>query len=148
MYFHNSDKLMRLHPGRSLFFHFRQDPGDGLHLFLRQIVCQHMFPLLQDLSDLERLRELFEAFSRKREILQLLERTVDAPGVRIFIGEETGLAPLEGVSLVTASYGTGGQVLGVLGAIGPTRMAYERVIPVVQATAGALGAALDAAGEG
>jgi len=102
---------------------------------------------LQDLSDLERLRELFEAFSRKREILQLLERTVDAPGVRIFIGEETGLAPLEGVSLVTASYGSGGQVLGVLGAIGPTRMAYDRVIPVVQATAGALGAALDAANE-
>ena len=102
---------------------------------------------LQDLSDLERLRELFEAFSRKREILQLLERTVDAPGVRIFIGEETGLAPLEGVSLVTSSYGSGGQVLGVIGAIGPTRMAYDRVIPVVQATAGALGAALDAARE-
>ncbi|HIY70026.1 MAG TPA: heat-inducible transcriptional repressor HrcA [Candidatus Luteimonas excrementigallinarum] len=100
---------------------------------------------LQDLSDLERLRELFEAFSSKREILQLLERTAKAPGVGIFIGEETGLAPLEGVSLVTASYGAGGQVLGVLGAIGPTRMAYERVIPVVQATAGALGAALERA---
>ena len=103
---------------------------------------------LQDLSDLERLRELFEAFSRKREILQLLERTAGAPGVRIFIGEETGLAPLEGVSLVTASYGADGQVLGVLGAIGPTRMAYERVIPVVQATAGVLGAALESAREG
>lgn len=99
---------------------------------------------LQDLSDLERLRELFEAFARKREILQLLERTADAPGVRIFIGEETGLAPLEGVSLVTASYGADGQVLGVLGAIGPTRMSYERVIPVVQAAAGVLGAALEA----
>lgn len=96
----------------------------------------------QDLSDLDRLRELFEAFARKREILQLLERTVQAPGVRIFIGEETGLAPLEGVSLVTAPYAAGGQVLGVLGVIGPTRMAYERVIPVVQATAQALGAAL------
>ncbi|MGY0632939.1 heat-inducible transcriptional repressor HrcA [Luteimonas sp. A478] len=100
---------------------------------------------LQDLSDLERLRELFEAFSSKREILQLLERTAKAPGLGIFIGEETGLAPLEGVSLVTASYGAGGQVLGVLGAIGPTRMAYDRVIPVVQATAGALGAALERA---
>ncbi|MEN1925157.1 heat-inducible transcriptional repressor HrcA [Luteimonas qiangzhengi] len=98
---------------------------------------------LQDLSDLERLRELFEAFSSKREILQLLERTARAPGLGIFIGEETGLAPLEGMSLVTASYGAGGQVLGVLGAIGPTRMAYDRVIPVVQATAGALGAALE-----
>ena len=98
---------------------------------------------LQELSDLDRLRELFEAFARKREILQLLERTVDAPGVRIFIGEETGLAPLEGVSLVTASYRSGGgpdgRVLGVLGVIGPTRMAYDRIIPVVQAAADALG---------
>ncbi|NZA27579.1 heat-inducible transcriptional repressor HrcA [Luteimonas sp. SJ-92] len=98
---------------------------------------------VQDLSDLDRLRELFDAFSRKREILQLLERTVSAPGVRIFIGEETGLAPLEGVSLVSAPYGAGGQVLGVLGVIGPTRMAYDRVIPVVQATAEVLGAALE-----
>ncbi|MDH7451721.1 heat-inducible transcriptional repressor HrcA [Luteimonas composti] len=98
---------------------------------------------VQDLSDLDRLRELFEAFARKREILQLLERTISAPGVRIFIGEETGLAPLEGVSLVTAPYAAGGKVLGVLGVIGPTRMAYDRVIPVVQATADLLGAALN-----
>ena len=66
-----------------------------------------------------------------------------APGVRIFIGEETGLAPLEGVSLVTAPYAAGGQVLGVVGVIGPTRMAYDRVIPVVTAAADALGGALD-----
>ncbi len=97
---------------------------------------------VQELSDLDRLRELFDAFARKREILQLLERTVRAPGVRIFIGEETGLAPLEGVSLVAAPYLAGGQVLGVLGVIGPTRMAYERVIPIVQAAADVLGAAL------
>ncbi len=98
---------------------------------------------VQDLSDLERLRELFEAFARKREILQLLERTIHAPGVRIFIGEETGLAPLEGVSLVTAPYAAGDRVLGVLGVIGPTRMAYERVIPLVQGMAEVLGAALN-----
>lgn len=97
---------------------------------------------VQDLADLDRLRDLFEAFARKREILQLLERTVQAPGVRIFIGEETGLAPLEGMSLVSAPYGSGGQVLGVLGVIGPSRMAYEHVIPVVQAAADALGAAI------
>jgi heat-inducible transcriptional repressor len=97
---------------------------------------------VQDLADLDRLRDLFEAFARKREILQLLERTVQAPGVRIFIGEETGLAPLEGMSLVSAPYGVGGQVLGVLGVIGPSRMAYEHVIPVVQAAADALGAAI------
>jgi heat-inducible transcriptional repressor len=99
---------------------------------------------VQDLSDLDRLRELFEAFARKREILQLLERTLRAPGVRIFIGEETGLASLEGMSLVTAPYAAGGRALGVLGVIGPSRMAYDRVIPVVQAAADVLGAALKA----
>ncbi|MEO5565402.1 MAG: heat-inducible transcriptional repressor HrcA [Luteimonas sp.] len=98
---------------------------------------------VQELSDLERLRELFEAFARKREILQLLERTIQAPGVRIFIGEETGLAPLEGMSLVTAPYVSGDRTLGVLGVIGPTRMAYDRVIPMVQAAAEVLGAALE-----
>ena len=96
---------------------------------------------LNELSDVDRLRELFDAFARKREILQLLERTVSAPGVQIFIGEETGLAPLEGVSLVTAPYAADGQVLGVLGVIGPTRLAYQRVIPVVQAAASVLGEA-------
>ena len=98
---------------------------------------------VQELADLERLRELFEAFARKREILQLLERTIRAPGVRIFIGEDTGLAPHDGVSVVTAPYMAAGQVLGVLGVIGPTRMAYDRVIPVVQAAADVLGAALN-----
>lgn len=98
---------------------------------------------VQDLSDLDRLRDLFEAFARKREILQLLERTIHAPGVRVFIGEETGLAPLDGCTVVTAPYGAQGKVLGVLGVIGPTRMAYDRVIPMVQATADLLGAALN-----
>lgn len=97
---------------------------------------------VQDLSDLDRLRELFELFASKREILQLLERTARAPGVRVFIGEETGLVPMEDVSVVSAPYASGGQVLGVLGVIGPKRMAYERMIPLVQATARALGAAM------
>jgi heat-inducible transcriptional repressor len=102
---------------------------------------------VQDLSDVDRLRELFEAFSRKRELLQLLEGCIHAQGVRLFIGEESGLAPLGGCSIVTAPYGADGKVLGVLGVIGPTRMAYERVIPMVQATAQALGAALNRAGQ-
>jgi heat-inducible transcriptional repressor len=97
---------------------------------------------VQDLSDLDRLRELFEAFSRKREIVQLLEGCIHAKGVRLFIGEESGMAPLDHCSVVTAPYGADGKVLGVLGVIGPTRMAYERIIPMVQATAQALGAAL------
>src|SRR5690606_1929444 len=114
------------------------DPGEGMLL-----AGQTRLMGVQDLADLERLRELFEAFARKREILQLLERTMRAPGVRIFIGEETGLAPLEGMSLVTAPYASGDRPLGVLGVIGPSRMAYDRVIPMVQAAADVLGAALD-----
>jgi len=90
---------------------------------------------VQDLSDVDRLRDLFEAFQRKRDLLQLLERCAHAEGMRLFIGEESGFAALDGFSLVTAPYGANGHILGVLGVIGPTRMAYERVIPVVQATA-------------
>lgn len=62
--------------------------------------------------------------------------------MRVFIGEETGLVPLQDVSLVTAPYVAGGQVLGVLGVIGPKRMAYDRVIPLVQTAAEVLGEAL------
>ena len=88
-----------------------------------------------DASQMDRLRELFEAFQRKRDLLALLEGCARAPGVRLFIGEESGFAPLEGFSLISAPYHAGDRVLGALGVIGPTRMAYDRVIPVVQATA-------------
>jgi heat-inducible transcriptional repressor len=98
---------------------------------------------LQELSDMDRLRELFEAFSRKREILALLDRCTQAPGVRVFIGDESGLASLEGCTVITAPYGVKDRVLGMLGVIGPTRMAYERVIPMVEATAELLGTALN-----
>ncbi len=97
---------------------------------------------LQDGSGVDRLRELFEAFQSKRDLLQLLERCARAPGVRLFIGEESGFAALDRWSLVTAPYGVGNRVLGVLGVVGPTRMAYERVIPVVQATAQIISGAL------
>ncbi|HPW33867.1 MAG TPA: heat-inducible transcriptional repressor HrcA, partial [Arenimonas sp.] len=73
----------------------------------------------------------------------LLERCMKAPGVRVFIGEESGLAPLDACTVITAPYGAQGKVLGVLGVIGPTRMAYDRVIPMVQATADLLGQALN-----
>ncbi|CAN5127645.1 heat-inducible transcriptional repressor HrcA [soil metagenome] len=96
----------------------------------------------QGISDVDRLRELFDAFARKREILALLERCTQAPGVQVFIGEESGLAPLDGCTIITAPYASQGRVLGVLGVIGPTRMAYDRVIPIVQATANLLGEAL------
>ena len=95
-----------------------------------------------DLADLERLRGLFDAFAEKRELLGLLERCAKAQGVRIFIGEESGLAPLGACAVVTAPYAVNGRVLGVLGVIGPTRMAYDKVIPLVQATAELVGQAL------
>jgi heat-inducible transcriptional repressor len=88
-----------------------------------------------DSQQMERLRELFEAFQRKRELLALLEGCARSQGVRLFIGEESGFEPLKGYSLVSAPYGGEGHVLGAIGVIGPTRMAYHSVIPVVQATA-------------
>ena len=97
----------------------------------------------QGLGDVDCLRDLFEAFARKRELLQVLDACVHADGVRLFIGEESGLAPLGQCSVVAAPYGAGGKVLGVLGVIGPTRMHYERVIPVVQATARILSGTLN-----
>jgi heat-inducible transcriptional repressor len=96
-----------------------------------------------ELSNMQRLRELFEAFQQKNELLQLMEVCSRAPGVHLFIGEESGFAALDGCSVVTASYGAQGRVLGAIGVIGPTRMAYERVIPVVQATAGLLSETLN-----
>ncbi len=97
----------------------------------------------QGLADMDQLRELFEAFQRKRDLLLLLENCARAEGVRLFIGEESGFTALDGCSVVTASYGVEGRALGVLGVIGPTRMAYQRVIPVVQATAQILSNALN-----
>ncbi len=96
-----------------------------------------------DLADVERLKALFEAFNRKREILDVLDRSLAAPGVQIFIGEESGYAVLSDLSVVVASYGAEDQPLGVVGVIGPTRMAYQRVIPVVDVTARLLGSLLN-----
>ena len=95
-----------------------------------------------DLSDLDKLRLLFEAFNHKRDLLHLFDQCLHAEGVQIFIGEEAGSEVLEGCSVVTAPYTVEGKVLGVLGVIGPTRMAYERVIPIVDITAKLLSSAL------
>ena len=101
---------------------------------------------LSEMASVERLRDLFEAFNRKRELARLLEGCVHAEGVRLFIGEESGYAPLGSCSMVTAPYGADGRLLGVIGVIGPTRMDYDRVIPVVQTTARILSGALKNAG--
>jgi len=93
-------------------------------------------------GDMQKLRELFDAFERKRDLLELLERCSRADGVQIFIGEEAGFDVFGDFSVITAPYAQGTQSLGVLGVIGPTRMAYERVIPIVDVTARMLSAAL------
>lgn len=98
--------------------------------------------LLDGAEDVDKLRELFEVFERKKDLLHLLERCTRADGVQIFIGEEAGYEVFGDFSVVTAPYGDGRQTLGVLGVIGPTRMAYERVIPLVDVTSRMLGAAL------
>jgi len=97
----------------------------------------------RELCDIEKLRKLFDAFNRKRDILHLLDQCVHGEGIQIFIGEESGYQMLDECSMVTAPYSVDGRVLGVLGVIGPTRMAYDRVIPIVDATARLLGAALN-----
>jgi len=95
-----------------------------------------------ELANMDRLRSLFEIFQQKEDIVHLLDRCLETPGVKIFIGEESGCRSLAPCSLVTSSYSVEGRVVGVLGVIGPTRMEYERVIPLVDLTARLLGSAL------
>src|SRR6202453_4475836 len=97
-----------------------------------------------ELSNVDRLRRLFEAFNEKHDILRLLDNCLRAEGIQIFIGQESGYRILDDISVVTAPYTLTHQVVGVLGIIGPTRMAYERVIPIVDVTAKLLGSALNA----
>jgi len=96
-----------------------------------------------ELSDMERLKNLFEAFSQKQGVIHLLDQCMKADGVQIFIGEESGYRAFDHCSLVTSSYSVSDKVVGVLGVIGPTRMAYEKIIPFVDVTAKLLGAALN-----
>lgn len=96
-----------------------------------------------DLSaDMQRLRRLFELFEHKTSLAQLLDASSRAQGVQIFIGGESALVPMEELSVVTAPYEVDGRVVGTLGVVGPTRMAYERVIPIVDITAKLVSTAL------
>lgn len=90
----------------------------------------------------DRLKDLFDAFQRKRDLLGLMDGCINAEGVQIFIGQESGYNLLNECSLVSSTYGTEEEVLGVLAVIGPTRMPYQQVIPMVDLTAKILSAAL------
>ncbi|MBK9521302.1 MAG: heat-inducible transcriptional repressor HrcA [Rhodocyclaceae bacterium] len=95
-------------------------------------------------SNMGRLRRVFDLFEQKTGLAQLLELSTRAEGVQVFIGGESGIAPLDECSVVAAPYAVDGQVVGTIGVIGPTRMAYERVIPIVDITARLLSSALAA----
>jgi len=103
---------------------------------------ENLFELAQDQA-LEDVRQLFKAFSMKGDILELLDRCLESEGIQLFIGQESGYELLDECSVVTAPYEVDGELVGVLGVIGPTRMAYDRIIPIVDATARLLSAALD-----
>ena len=98
--------------------------------------------LLDFSEDTDTVRSLFDAVSRKGRVLHLLDRCLQSSGVQIFIGDESGYQPLGEASLVTHAYEVNGEVAGVLGVIGPTRMQYQDVIPVVDVTARLLSAAM------
>ena len=85
-------------------------------------------------NDLAALRKLFDLFERKTDLLRLLETSNRAEGVRIYIGGESGVVPYEELSVVSAPYVVDGRIVGTLGVIGPTRMAYDRMIQLVDIT--------------
>lgn len=93
-------------------------------------------------SNMKRLRELFDLFEQRTAMMQLLDMSQRADGIQIFIGGESGLAALDECSVIAAPYEVDGQIIGSVGVIGPTRMAYERVIPIVDITAKLLSSAL------
>jgi heat-inducible transcriptional repressor len=93
-------------------------------------------------SNMKRLRELFDLFEQRSSLVRLLDISHRAEGVQIFIGGESGIAPLDECSVIAAPYSVDGRIVGSVGVIGPTRMAYERVIPIVDITARLLSSAL------
>ncbi|MDH5352983.1 MAG: heat-inducible transcriptional repressor HrcA [Gammaproteobacteria bacterium] len=96
-----------------------------------------------ELSDINKLRDIFSVFNQKKDLLHLLDGCTAADGVEIFIGSESGYSVLSDCSVVGAPYQINGKIVGVLGVIGPTRIAYEQVIPVVDVTAKLLSSALN-----
>jgi len=118
------------------------DDGDpqGTHDFV--LAGQTNLMNFEELSDVDKLKALFDAFNRKRDLFELLERSVQSDELQIFIGRESGQEVLDDLSIVTAPYSQGGELVGTLGVIGPTRMQYDRVICVVDVASKLLGSAL------
>jgi heat-inducible transcriptional repressor len=94
-------------------------------------------------GQLDNIEQVFAAFKQKQQIMGLLDRSLAADGVKIFIGEESGSQELSGCSIISAPYRQKGKSVGVLAVVGPTRMQYDKVIPIVDVTAKMLSSALD-----
>ena len=89
----------------------------------------------QELSDVTELRKLFDAFREKHELLALLDKSMSTSGIQIFIGEESGYQMFDNCTVITSPYTTEDGAIGVLGVIGPTRISYQKIIPIVGVTA-------------
>ncbi len=135
----NMNELMRsaVEMGEKIFADDDNDEQDYV------VVGQTNLMEYEELSDIYKLRDLFEAFNQKREFLSLLDRCICAEGIQIFIGQESGHKALDDCSVVTSPYTVDEEIMGVLAVVGPTRMSYERVIPIVDLTAKLLGEALN-----
>ena len=96
----------------------------------------------QELASSEKLKALFNAFDEHNDMLSLLDKSMQAEGVKVFVGNECGNEIYQGCSIVTTPYEVEGEVLGVLGVVGPSRMNYEKVVPRVDVTAKILGSLL------
>ncbi|NLP32267.1 MAG: heat-inducible transcriptional repressor HrcA [Oligella ureolytica] len=104
---------------------------------------EHRLLGVSDLTaDMDRLRQMFELFEEKTELMQLMDVSSRSQGVQIFIGGDSRLVPMEDLSVITAPYQLNGKIIGALGVIGPSRMAYQRVITIVDVTAKLLSKAL------
>ena len=99
--------------------------------------------LLTLMSSTDEVKRLLDALDSKKNILQLLEAVIEAKGVQLFIGEESGFEPFDEFSLISSTYEVDGHIAGALGVIGPTRVPYQQLIPLVDITARLLGSALE-----
>jgi heat-inducible transcriptional repressor len=133
------EDLHQLHQDISKLMSAAFEPGNTTAAFSTKdyvISGEHYLLGVQEFSsNMSSLRKLFDLFEQKTSLLRLLDIGSGAHGVQIYIGEESGLVPLDECSVVTAPYEVDGQVVGTVGVVGPTRMAYERVIPIVDITA-------------
>ncbi|MBJ7473667.1 MAG: heat-inducible transcriptional repressor HrcA [Betaproteobacteria bacterium] len=115
-----------------------QEPQDGMVISGEKKLLE----VGELVSDMDKIKRLFQVFEQRTSLMQLLDISSRADGVQIFIGGESALVPLDDMAVITAPYSVDGVVVGTLGVIGPTRMAYERVIPIVDITAKLLSSAL------